>query len=235
MLTKENSHGQQQEYSGKNGEWGSGTSSGGTSKSKQGSAGASSGSGDGGGKGGGLKEIFDEAKRLGVEMPENDNLAVLKARIAIAKQCLKEKQSQKKQGFRAKRDAFREKLKDAPDGTYDFETGEAVSFVGQKKWQVSFQTTASEDKNSNEYLTDDEYDSLVDRLSKETGSKPYLGKFEALEISFACDTEQQALDIAREFNQMSVWNWERMEELVNPFFDPTNNTVKGDVNNGKRI
>ncbi len=89
MPTKPNGSGEMQEYNSSNGRWSSGTSSDGASNLKGGSTGASNNGGADGGKGGGIKEIFDEAKRLGIEMPENDNFDVLKARVDDAKQRLK--------------------------------------------------------------------------------------------------------------------------------------------------
>ena len=129
-------------------------------------------------------------------------------------------------GYRTKMAEFREKLKNSPDGTYDYDTGKAVSFAGQKKYQVSFQTTKTEDVLSDKYLTDEQYDAVVAHISKETGSKPYLGKYETLETSFVCNNLDQAMDIAKRYNQRSVWDWETMNERFNPDFDPAENTVK---------
>lgn len=129
-------------------------------------------------------------------------------------------------GFRAKRELHGTKLKNAPDGTYDYDTGDPVSFKGEKKFQVSFQTTGTEDTGSDEYLTDEKYDDVVIQLSKETGSKPYLGKFETLETSFVCQSFEQAMSIAKKYNQMSIWSWEKMSEIINPDYDPAKNKVK---------
>ena len=128
--------------------------------------------------------------------------------------------------YRAKRDSFKEKLKDLPDGTYDFDTGNPIDFSGQKKYQVAFQTTSSEDETSSNYLTNEEYDALVEYFSLETGSKPYLGKFEVPETSFLCETFEQAMDLAKKFNQKSIWSWEIMDEIQNPDYDQTQNFVK---------
>ncbi len=138
----------------------------------------------------------------------------------------------KASGYRAKRDLFSAKLKDKPDGTYDLETGEDVSaqFVGKKLWQVAFQTTSSEKEGNKLYISDEEYDRLVDEVSKETGSKPYLGKFEVPEISFVCDNFKKAKEIMYRYDQHSIWNWEKGKLYKNKRFNKKTNSVKGESN-----
>ena len=80
-------------------------------------------------------------------------------------------------------------------------------------FQVSFQTTNGEGYNPSRKLklTDEEYDKIVDELIKETGSEPYLGVFGNIpEISFRCDTYEQAMDIAKRYNQVSIADNERI-------------------------
>lgn len=82
-------------------------------------------------------------------------------------------------------------------------------------WQVSFQTTNGEGFNkradNGAFLSDEDYDKTVERLIKETGSKPYLGVFGNIpEISFRCDSFAQAKAIAQEFNQVSIANNKRI-------------------------
>ena len=137
----------------------------------------------------------------------------------------------KGKGYRSKRDFIMKKLNDFPDGTYDLNTGDPIDFSGQKKFQVAFQTTASEDKTSEKYMTNDLYDALVEVYSWLTGSKPYLGKFEVAEISFLCDSFELAMKIAKMHNQKSIWSWEIMDEIQNPDYDPTQNLVKAGKKN----
>ena len=82
-------------------------------------------------------------------------------------------------------------------------------------WQVSFQTTNGEGFNKRAgdgtFMEDEDYDKTVERLIKETGSKPYLGVFGNIpEISFRCNTMAQAKAIAKEFNQVSIANNKRI-------------------------
>ena len=77
-------------------------------------------------------------------------------------------------------------------------------------FQVSFQTTNGEGYNRGRkdlMMSDEEYDATVERLSSETGSPPYVGVFGGIpEVSFRCDTLDQAMDIARRHNQVSIAN-----------------------------
>lgn len=91
-------------------------------------------------------------------------------------------------------------------GTYDLDTGEPIKPF-KTGWQVSFQEDTTEDPSHGHYITDTDYDAMVERISKATGSKPYLGYFGKPEISFHCESMEQAMQIARQFNQESIFDW----------------------------
>lgn len=75
-------------------------------------------------------------------------------------------------------------------------------------FQVSFQTTNGEGYNSGRKdltMSDADYDATVEKIAAETGSKPYVGVFGGIpEVSFRCDTKEQALEIAKSYNQVSI-------------------------------
>ena len=82
-------------------------------------------------------------------------------------------------------------------------------------WQVSFQTTNGEgfNKRTNDgsYLSDEDYDRIVEELSEQTGSEPYLGVFGDIpEISFNCKSRKMAIEIAKKYNQVSIANNKRI-------------------------
>ncbi len=90
-------------------------------------------------------------------------------------------------------------LKNKPDGTYDLETGEAVSY--ESGYQVSFQQTG-------DTYTDAEYDDKVVEMIKRTGSRAHGGVYAGVpEISFHTDNINEAMRIAVEYNQESVFDW----------------------------
>lgn len=135
-------------------------------------------------------------------------------------------------GARAIRDAAYKKIMDTVGGnctcTLD---GEQVNF--KSGYQVAFQTVTSEKKDSKLYLTDSEYDKLVNDLRNETGSEPFVGVFGSPEISFRCRSMKQAMQIAKRYNQLSVWDWGAEDEKENKEIDKeTNNIGKGGKENG---
>jgi len=87
------------------------------------------------------------------------------------------------------------------DGTFDLTSGKPVSY--EDGFQVSFQTTSSEEGGVN----DADYDKTVDELTKLTGSQPHLGSYGVPEVSFHCSDLKQALEIGKKYNQESVYDW----------------------------
>ena len=145
------------------------------------------------------------------------------------------------------------------DGTYPLEdigedaTKESVEAKAQyfnDGFQVSFQTTNGEGFNheSNDLtISDADYDKTVEELSKATGSKPYLGVFGGIpEVSFKAKTFEQAMDIAKRFNQVSICDNKKVSIAVetddwsdpmifpsNPNYDWTENQTFMMKNNSK--
>ena len=114
------------------------------------------------------------------------------------------------------------KQKDAligkPSGTYNLRTGRRVNL--KYGFQVAFQTTSSEDKNSPNYLTGEQYDAIGKKLSEETGSQLYAGVFdETPEVSVRVKDEATALELIKKYKQHSAWDWANGKILKNPDFD----------------
>lgn len=77
-------------------------------------------------------------------------------------------------------------------------------------YMVSFQTTNGEGFNKARKdltVSDEQYDKLVEELEKETGSKSHVGVFGGIpEISFKVATLQKAMELAKRYNQVSIWD-----------------------------
>lgn len=130
--------------------------------------------------------------------------------------------------MRKRRDELEKKVKGKGDATYDLVTGKQVSF--DKGYQVTFQTTGSEDKgNKREFISDEQYDALCAWMSSVEGSdgKAYLGYFGSAEISFRFSSKSKAKQFAKRFNQNSCWDWRTSTLVTNRFYDPKKNSVKG--------
>ena len=127
--------------------------------------------------------------------------------------------------WRKKRDKL-SSLKDKPDGTYDPDTGKDVSF--EDGYQVAFQTSESEQEGKGGYMSGKMYDRMVKEMQKRTGSKAYIGKFDEPEVSFHVKDLKEAMKIAKEHNQHSVWDWKSGDIIKNPWYDPSRNHVKGE-------
>lgn len=92
------------------------------------------------------------------------------------------------------------------DGTYDVETKKAVEFP--KGFQVTFCQIGDN-------YTPAEYAKKVNEcLALSSNGKTYAGKFESTpEISFHCNNREQAIAYAKANNQISIWDWEKCEEI----------------------
>lgn len=91
------------------------------------------------------------------------------------------------------------------DGTYNFETLEAVSF--DKGYQVTFCQVG--DNYSDEEIM--WLCSIFAEMSDD--GKIYCGVFGNPEISFHFSDRELAIRMAKKFNQISVWDWKAMDEI----------------------
>ena len=123
--------------------------------------------------------------------------------------------------YRALRDYMSTVLTESPDGTYDLESGEPVDFSGKKFYQVSFQTTQTDTEMSSQ-----EFNKTVEMLKRETKSRVYLGKFDGnVELSFAAKNRKLAMEIAKRFNQHSIWDWKSGDLILNDYFNKDTNII----------
>lgn len=118
--------------------------------------------------------------------------------------------------YRALRNAQNKKL--APFGTYDLRTGRPIEY--KTGYQVAFQEDTTEALDHDRYISGKDYDSLVERLSKECNSMPHLGTFGNPEISFHVESKDQAMAVARRFNQESIYDWSTHGKTYECFPNP---------------
>ena len=98
------------------------------------------------------------------------------------------------------------KASDRPDGTYDIETMESVSF--KKGFQVSFYTIGMN-------YTAETYEYICNMFAEHSmDGKTYIGYFDGCpEISFRIADKATARNLAKQFNQMSIWNWKKCKTI----------------------
>ena len=95
------------------------------------------------------------------------------------------------------------------DGTYDMITHEIIEF--DRGYQVSFE------REHDDYSSE-EYDYLAYKMSIMSDNHAYLGVYGALpELSFNFDDLELAKVIGILFNQISIWDWSRKEEIINEY------------------
>lgn len=137
-------------------------------------------------------------------------------------------------GYRALRDALAKSV--IEDGTYDLTTGKPRSY--ETGYQVSFQEETTERTGHDAYITDEEYDRKVEALKKELGVDPDLGRFGEPEVSFHVESKEKALELARRFNQESVYDWSTngttYECISNPDFVGERHYADYDNHTGKK-
>ena len=98
-----------------------------------------------------------------------------------------------------------------PDGTYDLNTKQPISF--DRGYQASFEILY-------DTYDDDKYDMLCYKLALMTDNNVYLGVFNGNpEISFHFEDIELANTIAILFDQISIWDWSISDEIKNPYCD----------------
>lgn len=104
------------------------------------------------------------------------------------------------------------------DGTYDLRTMKPI--VGRKDgFQVSFQEDTTEDPSHGSFIPGYQYDEMVEKMMKETGSDPELGCWGGkAEISFKEKSFDKAMAMCRRFNQEGVWDWKNDTFVPNEDF-----------------
>ena len=92
------------------------------------------------------------------------------------------------------------------DGTYNVNSLKPVDF--QKGYQVTFCQIGDN-------YSDDEYaDKVNEFYALSSDGESYAGKFESEpEISFHFDNLSDAIRMAKKYNQISIWDWEKGEPI----------------------
>ena len=127
---------------------------------------------------------------------------------------------QTKQKILGNNEAIKPKLasfKNKDDGTYSLETGKPISH--DDGYQVSFQ-------QSSDNYTDDEFNKKVEEMINHTNLEAHVGVFGGEpEISFHVKDIKEAMKIAIEYNQHSIWDWKRSRIIKNRKYNPKTNKV----------
>lgn len=120
-------------------------------------------------------------------------------------------------------------FKSKDEGTFDYETGEPKTY--KSGYSVSFHQNEPDDKgnwksNYGRY-SEEEYDDLVKEMQEKTGNAPNIGYFSGTpEISFWVDDPFTAVELAKKYNQKSIWDWSVEKEWRNPKYNPKKNPMK---------
>lgn len=102
------------------------------------------------------------------------------------------------------------------DGTYDLVTKEPLDL--KEGYQVAFETLS---RNLDNYYTDEEYDNIVYKLSCLIGANADIGVYNNNpHISFYVKNLNLSLSLAALFNQKSIWDWNKSDEIFNTFHQP---------------
>ena len=102
------------------------------------------------------------------------------------------------------------------EGTYDFVTEKKETFT--TGFHIDFETPS---RNSENAYTEEEYDDLVYKLSCIYGRNMHINYYENIpHISFYCEDRNIAFAMGALFNQKNIWDWEKFEDVPNPFYLP---------------
>lgn len=95
---------------------------------------------------------------------------------------------------------------DYSDGTYDLNTLTQVSY--DSGYQVTFSQIGDN-------YSAEEYASRVNEfLRVSSDGKVLAGKFESTpEVSFHCSSRATAIRLAKKYNQISIWDWGKCDEI----------------------
>ena len=106
------------------------------------------------------------------------------------------------------------KIQNLEEGTYDFVTGKKESF--NTGFHVDFETPS---RNSSNYYNETEFDDIVYKLSCLYGRNVHINYYENIpHISYYCEDRDFAFAMGALFNQKYIWDWQKMEDIPNPFF-----------------
>ena len=106
------------------------------------------------------------------------------------------------------------------DGSYDLRTGKPLNFTDG--YGVSFQVNKAPGVRRD--YKDEEYDRYVYECSQRSGSMPFVGNYNGVaEISFNCKSKKEALKMAKDYNQESIFDVKRKRLRKNPYYNSVSN------------
>ncbi len=112
------------------------------------------------------------------------------------------------------------------DGTYDLFTGEQKAL--SKGYMVTFHQNMSE-KDRYGYYNSNDYAEQARNFAMEEGCEGvYCGNFGNPEISYCFETKEQALNLAKKYNQKSIWDNEKGRTHENYDWIPEKNWCERD-------
>lgn len=115
--------------------------------------------------------------------------------------------------------------------TYSLTDGKERSY--NEGYSVTFHQNEPDEKGGYKShmgrYSDDEYDSLTNKIAEKYGADVNVGVFDdEPEISFHIKNLNDATRLMKKYNQHSIWDWKRGKLIVNKRYDPKKNPMKGD-------
>ena len=119
---------------------------------------------------------------------------------------------------------FKKNNPDAEDGTYDAVTGKPVEF--DSGYSVTFHQNLTAEDTLGGYDRNTYAKMCAVAVHKLRSESVYVGYFDNPEISFHCESLEQAMKFAVEHNQHSIWDWKNQRIIKNPYYSKEMNPVK---------
>ena len=147
---------------------------------------------------------------------------------------LKDDKAKEAPKFKNKFSNVFDKLKnyaDKPIGTYDYNTGKLENLTDG--YMVSFHQNEPDEnghyKSHYGRYTSEKYDEFANDFAEKNNAEIFIGVFDdEPEISFKVKDFEQAKELAIKHNQKSVWLNAENDYWENPYYDKTQNPMKGD-------
>lgn len=121
--------------------------------------------------------------------------------------------------------------KDKGAGSYSYETGEPVKKT--EGYFVSFHQNEPDEngkfKSHFGKYTEDSYDQEANDFINGNKLEPVVGNYDSdPELSGWTMDREKAMELAKKYNQESIYDAELGEVILNPFYDKTKNPMRGD-------
>lgn len=121
--------------------------------------------------------------------------------------------------------------KDKGAGSYSYETGEPVE--KKEGYFVSFHQNEPDEngkfKSHFGKYTEDSYDQEANDFINGNKLEPVVGNYDSdPELSGWTMDREKAMELAKKYNQESIYDAEMGEIILNPYYDKTKNPMRGD-------